>query len=91
MLISSKITRPQGLATFTDPDGLTEFDTYTCGHCQFITLVPAKADPTLMGGLCKICMRLVCSKCADKGYCEPWEKAMEKQEARDAAIRSYEL
>ncbi len=68
-----------------------EADTFTCGHCQHIVHVPVRADPASMGGLCKTCMRLICPKCVDKRTCTPWEKAFEEMEARQDALRSYDL
>lgn len=91
MLISSKHMRPQGLATTTDPDGVVECDTFRCGHCQKIVLVKPKSDPAAAGGLCKICMRLTCPRCTDKGHCKTWEDKMFEEEAREIALRSYGL
>ena len=44
-----------------------EIDTYTCFHCCRIVHVPVRADPANIGGLCKQCMGLVCSRCYAKG------------------------
>ena len=80
----------QGYASITSPDGVAEADTFTCNHCQYITHVKAKCDPAELGALCKQCMKLICKHCVGSG-CLPWEKAMEKMEARAAALRSYGL
>lgn len=68
-----------------------ECDTFTCGHCQQIVLVPPRCDPAVMGGFCRQCMTPICPQCHDKGSCTPWEKAMERSEVRDRALRSYEV
>ena len=68
-----------------------EIDTYSCSHCCKIVHVPVRADPANMGGLCKQCMGLDCNRCYAKGICIPWEEAMRRSEAKDAALRSYGL
>jgi hypothetical protein len=66
-----------------------EADTFTCHHCQKITHIAVRANPEDIGGLCKLCMGLICPHCLGKG-CTPWEKEMEKMEARQDALRSYQ-
>lgn len=60
----------------------SEIDTYTCGHCNGIVHVPPQQDAADIGGLCKQCMDLICPRCVNKMTCTPWEKKMEKAEAR---------
>lgn len=86
----------QGYATITWDDGrVQEFDTFTCNHCQRIVHVKPKCDPADLGGYCKICERLICAPCQQsmmKGNgCVPWEKQMEKIEARDRFLKSAGL
>lgn len=80
--------RPQGYAVLASPDGVVETDTFTCGHDQRIVKVPPGADPASIGGLCKVCMQLICPQCVAKGICTPWEQQMEKIEARDRFLRA---
>ena len=84
---------PQGYETLFDVAGggglLGEQDTFTCHHCQRIVSVPVKADPANIGGLCKICMNLICPKCVNIGSCTPWVESMRRMEAKAAARRSY--
>ena len=83
---------PGGCLIISDPDAPTrEVDTFTCQHCNRVRFVKAKQNPEEVGGLCKSCMGLICSTCVDAGTCTPWEKMMEKQEARYHALRSYGL
>lgn len=83
---------PGGYAVWTRDDGRTvEMDSMTCGHCQFVTFIPAGADPADLGGLCKVCMRLICARCTAKGSCTPFEQALEKSEARGRFLRSAGL
>ena len=63
--------------------GRHERDTFTCGHCQAIVDVVPFADPADMGGLCRVCNRLICSKCVESPQgCVPWEKMLEKIEQK---------
>jgi hypothetical protein len=72
--------REQGYACITDPDrGVDESATFTCGHCNRIVRVKAKADPFELGGLCRVCNRLICSTCVGKG-CDPLEEKIERVE-----------
>lgn len=83
--------RPQGYVTIVDPDSpLFECDTFTCAHCQRIVKVPPRAAASDCGGWCGRCAKPVCGPCADKG-CTPWEKQMERMEARDRLLRSVGL
>ncbi len=72
-----------GYAVETMPYGeSTECDTFTCNHCQRVTFVRPRADPFELGGGCRICQGLICSKCVDRGTCTPWEKQMEIAESK---------
>lgn len=73
------------------PHTVTAHDSFTCNHCQGIVAVPHRGRPEDIGGLCKLCMKLVCPRCNALGKCTPWEKQMQIIEARDAARRSYLL
>lgn len=50
--------------------------------------------PQLLGGLCKVCMRLMCPACTAKreagGDCIPFEKALALEESRNAFLKSME-
>ena len=81
--------RPGGYAHIFDGDGTQrEFDTITCFHCNRMKHVKPYCDPADLGGLCKVCMKLVCAKCVGK-RCVPFEKRLEKVEARARALMSY--
>lgn len=66
-----------------------KMDTFTCFHNNEVVHVPAKCDPAEMGGVCKICMKLICKECVAKGGCTPFEKKLEAWRARTEALRSY--
>ena len=68
-----------------------EIDTYLCEHCNRVVHVPARADPSTMGGFCRQCMGLICPKCVDKRTCTPWEKKMEKAEARQRLLDAMRM
>lgn len=77
-----------GLAVY-DSGEITERDSFTCRHCNSVKFVKPKERPEDIGGLCKVCMGLICADCVDKG-CTPFEKKLEMQEAKYHARRSYE-
>ena len=84
--------RPQGHVTITDPNAPTiELDTMTCGHCQKVTEIGPGQRPEDIGGLCKVCMSLICGPCVDKGICDPFEKKLERIEASDIFRRQAGL
>jgi hypothetical protein len=85
------VLKPGGYAVLSDPSGVKEADTFTCGHCQHIVHVKPLADAADSGGLCKVCMKLICETCVDRGTCTPWEQQMERIEARDRFLRSAGL
>lgn len=66
-----------------------EIDTVTCFHCCRVYHVTPNTDAADLGGLCKQCMQLICSRCVDKGVCTPWEKRLDEELSRQAARRSY--
>ena len=83
--------KPQGYAILFDAGGIhNEADSFTCGHCNAITLVKPKMDPTELGGLCKCCMRMICKRCVGQP-CDVIEKKLERMEASYHARRSYGL
>jgi hypothetical protein len=70
---------------------VTTTDTFTCGHCNCVVLVPAKADPAAIGGMCHQCMKLICPACVEAAVCTPFEAKLEAIERRADALRSYGL
>lgn len=80
--------KPQGHLTIVDPGHQTvEIDTMTCGHCNCISQIGPGQRPEDCGGLCKCCMALICGPCVDKGTCAPFEKELERIEAKDRFFR----
>lgn len=69
---------------------IAECDTFTCAHCQRVTFVKPKQKPEDVGGLCKICMGLICPQCTGQG-CVPFERTLEAQEARGRMLRDMGL
>lgn len=81
--------RPQGYGVTTDPvAGITEEDTYTCGHCNAVVFVKAKCAALEAPCPCRMCMRFCCPGCLARGGCDPFEKKMERLEARDRMLRA---
>jgi len=80
---------PGGYLVQQGPIGVAkESDTFTCFHCNRVVEVYPLQPPEDIGGLCKVCMKLVCAHCHAQGSCTPWEEKMKKMEARDAFRRS---
>lgn len=84
--------RAGNYSIITDPvAGIHEQDSFTCCHCsRVVTVLPRQRGEDL-GGLCKQCMQLICPQCVGKLTCDPWERKMEKIEARDRFLRSAGL
>lgn len=94
--------RPQGYATFTSPDAPTiERDTAQCCHCNAIIfvkpgsgttvyLIPQMTGPDIEepGAACRRCMKPVCLRCHDLGRCVPFERKIERMEARSRLRRA---
>jgi len=90
-----------GYALILDPDrAQVEYDTIRCCHCQRIVFVkpgsastvylfPQKDGRTLEepGAFCGRCMGPICLLCHDLGRCTPWERQLERTEARDRLRR----
>ena len=79
---------PGGYAVLSSPDGMKETDTFTCGHCQHLSHVKPLVDAADIGGLCKICNRLICGPCTDKGICAPWEEQFKRMETRERFLKA---
>lgn len=59
-----------------------EEDSFTCGHCQKVERVKARQRPEDVGGMCKVCMNLICGPCVGLMVCDVFEKKLERIEAR---------
>lgn len=90
--------RPGGYAILSGPDlrRPNEWDTFTCFHCNAVKHLRA-GDPTAdsnEGCRCVVCDKLICKRCKNlsaKFGCTPFEKAIEKAEARDRFRREAGL
>jgi hypothetical protein len=81
-----------GYAIIVEPGKAdVEMDTFTCAHDNRVVFVRAGQDPSELGGFCRICMKHICGPCADLGSCTPYEREMEKAEARDRFLRAVGL
>lgn len=73
-----------------DPIGVRqESDTFTCHHCNKVVIVKPKCDPCDLGGLCRICDKMICPACVNKGSCDPLEEKLKRAEDRARTLRSY--
>jgi len=81
---------PKGYGMVFSPCGvIEEHDTLVCGHCNRIVIVRPKCDPYDLGGMCRLCEKMICPACVNKGVCDPLEKKLEREEAKYRARRSY--
>lgn len=72
------------------PGLLKENDTATCGHCQFVMVLPPAPQGKIIvrvASPCGMCGKFICDRCKAKGICDPWEKQMERMERADALAR----
>lgn len=77
-----------GVAEWTHAGGAVNTrPTFTCCHCNNVTIVRTGARAEDCGGFCLRCMRPTCTACADKG-CTPFEKQLETIEARGRLLGS---
>ena len=80
--------RANNYAVIFNPDGPTiERNNFTCGHCQRVTFVLPGQRADDIGGLCKVCMNLICPECTDKMVCDPFEEKLKRSEASDRLRR----
>ena len=79
--------RPGAIEEYFGPDGnVSTWESSTCAHCQSITTIPNRRKMHEVTDVCRSCMKLICLQCA--GFpCRPWEKEMERQEARARMFR----
>jgi hypothetical protein len=83
---------PGGYAFSFDVGGVRqEADTFTCYHCNTIVIVKPKCDPYDLGGMCRLCEKMICPKCVDIGSCDPLEEKLKRAETAYHARRSYEM
>jgi len=75
-----------GYARLSGPDGTQEWDTFTCFHCNSIRHDDPKQQDTHW---CYQCFNRICENCKARARCEPFERKLERMEARAAARRSY--
>jgi hypothetical protein len=81
--------KPGGYAIITNGDGrVTELDTASCRHCNRIFHVGPKQRAEDIGGLCKVCMGIVCPQCVG-GACDEIQRKLDRAEASYHARRSY--
>ncbi len=80
--------RQRGFVEVCDPNGIrVEYETFTCAHDGNIVKVPHRAAPDAVGGLCRLCMQMVCPACVAAGKCDPFEKKLERMEDRGRFLR----
>lgn len=88
--------RREGVFFEITPEGKTVnvYESFTCGHCQHLSPVFPGQSLDDLGNFCLKCARPTCKACsyrmANGGMCDPFEKKLERTEARDILRRSME-
>jgi hypothetical protein len=77
-------TRSRGYAVTVDQSGTVEEDTITCAHCNSVVFL----KPREISGSCRMCYGFLCPTCVDAGTCTPFEKKLERMEARERLLRA---
>lgn len=80
----------QGVLEITDPHTTITRQTFTCCHCNNVTIIETRAAPDDCGGFCRLCMKPTCKACA-AGACVPFERKLEAWEARGRLLASMGL
>lgn len=79
-----------GYGVIVDPEAPTiEFDTFTCAHCNSISVVQPPPAP-MVGGFCRMCMKNICDTCCDNPTCVPFERKLEFAERKDRFFRALD-
>lgn len=77
--------RAQGEALVVGPGKTVGAETFTCKHCNRVVLLhdlKTGNRTAEQGVMCTMCMRPVCVQCAERAVCDPFEKKLERSEAR---------
>lgn len=84
--------RRKGFYLTDDPAQAPERETFSCGHCQHVTIVEHSQRLDDLGCFCLACARPCCRTCTAKmaagGMCEPFEKKFDALEAADRLKRA---
>ena len=83
-----RLRRSRGFVLEDTPGGRTECETFTCCHCNRPVVVPRKAPPEQVGGICYQCYAMICPECVKTGKCTPFLKKLDAYEKRQVLLRS---
>jgi len=79
------LRKPHGYGVIVDPSGMVETDSLKCTHCQTVWWV--KPGSGNQRGWCMQCQDVTCGAPACQP-CDHFMKKIERQEAREKALRS---
>jgi hypothetical protein len=89
MLIKSgQPGRARGYYRETGPEGTVEHETFTCAHCQRLVKCSVPPNPDIDGWNCRQCFARICRYCASKQVCDPFERKLERIEARASLLKA---
>lgn len=79
--------KPGGIGQYFNEPGqlgsVREVHHSTCAHCQKGTEFPSMRKMMDYVDICRVCMRLVCLECHDKGVCTPFVKLIDEKDAEE--------
>lgn len=85
----TRSARAGGYIVTTTAEGKTvERDSISCAHCQRHVIIPPGPPRDDLFGTCWHCSKFICVPCANLRTCTPWERQLEKIEARDRMLRA---
>jgi hypothetical protein len=80
-----------GVVVITGPEGIVEEDAFVCQHCSRMITRPGGVSMDEVSGGCGVCGKIICLPCVNVGTCTPFEKRLERMEARGRFLRSAGL
>lgn len=87
------MAQPRGYAVLTSPEGVKEWDTLTCGHCQRVVDIKPLTPLSEVGGHCRACDHFICFNCEKKRQagteCVTVERFCDIVEAQERSRRQY--
>ncbi len=83
--------RALGISQRQGPDGIHEWETHTCFHCNAVMDTKVQDTADSVGGYCPRCNSVVCKACAQKQVCTPFVDQIDKNLRQQARRRAMGL
>ena len=88
-MYAATLRRPGG-RMLVSGDQDVETDTFTCAHTQRVVEITRHSVPGVDYDFCRGCMKPIAKEAIGKG-CDPFEKKLERHEARGRFLRDIGL